>query len=73
MNEEELMEVAAGLFGVERSGLAWSSTPDDVDGWDSLNHLKFVTEIETRSGRRLSMTEIQSIQSLDDARRLIAA
>ena len=41
-------------------------TPDDVEKWDSLNHLRLITAIENRFQIRLSMSQIQSIQCLGD-------
>jgi len=39
-------------------------TPENVDKWDSLNHLRLVTALEQQFGIRLSMQDIQSMQSI---------
>jgi acyl carrier protein len=40
--------------------------PEDIDTWDSLNHLRLITEVESSFSVQLSMQQIQKIQSLSD-------
>ena len=46
---------------------------EEVEAWDSLNHLKIVSAVEEVFGVKLSMDEIQSIDGLPRLAALIAA
>ena len=48
-------------------------TPDDVALWDSLNHLRLITAVETEFGVKFSMNDIQSIDSISKLDELIEA
>jgi len=61
-----IVSIAAGSFQVDAGSLGPDSTPDDVDKWDSLAHLRLITAIEAEYGIRLTMQQIQGIQSLGD-------
>lgn len=70
--QERVKQIAAGIFQVDAASLDIGMGPDDVAGWDSLNHLRFVTEIEAAFSQRLTMEQIQKIQSLADIVRFVA-
>ena len=59
-------EIASEVFQVSVELIDMSMTPDDIDKWDSLAHLRLITAVEAEYGVRLSMQQIQSIQSLGD-------
>jgi acyl carrier protein len=46
--------------------------PDDIERWDSLNHLRLITETESAFSVRLTMSQIQQIKSLADLVRFVA-
>ena len=39
-------EVVAAVFGVERAEVDDRSSPETVEGWDSMGHLNLVLELE---------------------------
>ena len=60
----EILECDIGSFS--------SSTPfKDIDGWDSLKHLRLVVGIESNFQIQLSAEDIQKMISLVDARRIL--
>lgn len=65
--------VAAEALGVPVEQLGPHDTPETVRGWDSFGHLAFVTGLETRLDRTLTLDEIQGLMSLADAIRLVEA
>lgn len=65
--------VAAEALGVPVEQLGPDDTPETVRGWDSFGHLAFVTGLETRLDRTLTLDEIQGLKSLGDAVRLLEA
>ena len=66
MTEAELIDLAAGVFGISSADVKLDTTPNDLPQWDSLNHLHLITAFESRVGVRLSMQQIQSIAVLGD-------
>jgi len=65
--------IAAEIFQVDPESLSSSSTPDDVDKWDSLAHLRLITAVEAEYGIRLSMKQIQNLGKLGDIEVIVAA
>lgn len=52
------------IFAVPESEISPELTQDDVELWDSLNHLQLVTALEQEFGIKLSMAEIEYINSV---------
>jgi len=67
----KLVELVAEIFFLDEDEVKPDLTPDDVDLWDSLNHLRLVTAVEVEFGVKLSMKEIQSIDSISKLNELI--
>ena len=57
-------KVVAEIFEIDATEISDEMTPENVDKWDSLNHLRLVTALEQQFGIRLSMQDIQSMQSI---------
>jgi len=66
-----MREVVAQVLGVEASSLTDESSPETIDQWDSLNHLRLITAIETRFGLVLPMAAVMEIQNLGSLSRVI--
>lgn len=60
----KLTELVSELFDLDPSSINDALTPEDVDQWDSLNHLRLVTAVEQEFGIKLSTSDIESITSL---------
>ena len=48
-----------------------STTAQDVDGWDSLAHIRLVVSIEKNLGLRFSASEVSELESVGEMARLI--
>lgn len=46
--------------------LTMDSTADDVEGWDSLNHVQIIAAVEKKFGFRFSLNEIQLFKTVGD-------
>jgi acyl carrier protein len=68
---DKLRAIVSELFELDPSQIKDELTPEDVDLWDSLNHLRLVTAVEEEFQLKLSMKEIESIRSLAALRTLI--
>jgi acyl carrier protein len=71
--QERIKEIAAGVFQVDVASIDIAMGPDDVAGWDSLAHLRLVTEVEAAFSQRLTMDQIQEARSLADIARFVTA
>ena len=69
---EKVTEIVADIFELDETEVADELTPDMVDIWDSLSQLRLVTAIEQDFDIKLSMDEIESIDSVGWLKRLVA-
>jgi acyl carrier protein len=67
----KLVEIVAELFDLEPAAVDDALTPEDVELWDSMNHLRLVSAVEQEFQIKLSMQEIESIHNLGALRALI--
>jgi acyl carrier protein len=67
----KLVEIVAELFDLDAAAVHAALTPEDVELWDSMNHLRLVSAVEEEFGIKLSMQEIESIRSLGTLQALI--
>ena len=67
----KLVEIVAELFDLDLTGVHDALTPEDVELWDSMNHLRLVSAVEEEFQIKLSMQEIESIRSLGVLRALV--
>ncbi len=63
---ERIIAIAADVFGISADDVELCMTPDDIEKWDSLNHLRLITAVEREFNVRLSMGQIQGIERLGD-------
>jgi acyl carrier protein len=48
-----------------------SMTADDVDGWDSMNHIFIVVEIEKRFGIKFQAAEMEELKNVGELAALV--
>ena len=63
---EGIRKIAAEIFGLAAGDIEQAMTPDDIEKWDSLNHLRLITAVESEFDIRLSMSQIRGIECLGD-------
>lgn len=64
-------QIIAEVFEVDESSLSDDLTPETVDRWDSLNHFRLITALEQAFRIKLSMQEIQSLESIGKIREVV--
>ncbi len=64
--EERLRRVVAEVLDVSPETVTAEMSPDSVETWDSLTHLRLITAFEAEFELQLSMETIQAIQSVGD-------
>ncbi|NGX16859.1 acyl carrier protein [Wenzhouxiangella sp. XN24] len=65
-NFQALATIIGEVMSIDPDKVAPETTADDVDSWDSLNHLRLITAVEERFQIRLSMMEIMGLECVGD-------
>lgn len=70
--EDRLKQVFCDVFDMDEGEVTGDSSPESVALWDSLNHLKMITEIETVFAIRLTMKEVRSMTTFRKVQDIVA-
>ena len=62
----EVISILSDLFNVSPEELGPESSQDTVEGWDSLQHINIVLDVEQRFNITLSPTEIEEMLTVQD-------
>jgi acyl carrier protein len=62
--ETRVIEIAADVFGVAPSALEMTSTPDDLEEWDSFAQLNLLVALEDEYGIRFEPDDLGQLGSL---------
>ena len=68
---EELIPIFRNVLDDDEIIITSSTTAQDIDGWDSLAHLRLIVAIEKHFGFRFSAAEIYEIDSVGEIADLI--
>ncbi len=73
MNEiyERLNEVFRDFFDDEDIDLDEETTADDIDDWDSLNHITLMAAVEDEFGIRFTMGEVSGMRNVGEMAEII--
>ncbi|MBQ8614664.1 MAG: acyl carrier protein [Ruminiclostridium sp.] len=73
MNEiyERLNEVFRDFFDDEDIDLDEETTADDIDDWDSLNHITLMAAVEDEFGIRFTMGEVSGMKNVGEMAEII--
>jgi acyl carrier protein len=63
---EELLAIVSDVFGVDAALVTPDLHRDDVANWDSLGHLRLITELEDRLGVSIPIEDFAKIQTVGD-------
>ncbi len=69
--DERLDKIIIEVLDLDDGELSDELTPESAEYWDSLSHLRLVTAVEQAFSIKLSMEEIQSIESVADLRAVV--
>ncbi len=67
---ERLTELFRELFADDSIALRPEMTAEDIEGWDSFNHLSIIVAVETRFGVKMKTAEIEKLSNVGE---LVAA
>ena len=59
-----MTEIFRELFADDYIVLTPETTADDIDGWDSFNHISVIVAVETRLGVKMTTSEIEGLSNV---------
>lgn len=61
---ERIIEIASGVFHVNRTSLTYASSPESIEGWDSFTHLNLILAVEDALEVRIATSQIAAIRDI---------
>ena len=61
---DELLDLISRELDLDPGEIGPDSTMDEVDGWDSLGHLRLCMAVEARYGMRIPMEDVPELGSV---------
>ena len=68
---KRLTAVFRDVFDDPSLGISDSTTADDIDDWDSVNHITLIAAVETEFAISLSTREVKNLGNVGDFMKLI--
>ena len=68
-----LDEVFQDVFDDESIHVTPETTADDIEDWDSLEHINLVVAVENKFGIKFKMSEVVSFRNVGEMAEVIAA
>ena len=62
---ETLRRITGDILGLSPESLQPDSSPENIEGWDSVQHLNLVLAIEEHFGVQIEPEEFEKISSLE--------
>lgn len=66
-----LKKAAANAFNMDIQKISMNDDSTSIDGWDSMGHLNFVTNIEEELGIKFSTAEMMTMNSLESSKKIL--
>jgi acyl carrier protein len=60
----QLTELFRELFADDSIALTPETTANDIEGWDSFNHISVIVAVETRFGVKMTTSEIEHLANV---------
>jgi len=70
---DEVRRIAADVFGKDVNLLGADSSPEQVETWDSVQHLTLVLALEVKYGIEFGPEEMERMKTLGDIADLVAS
>lgn len=76
MSKEEIFkglnEVFCDIFDDEEIILSETTTADDIEDWDSLEHINLIVAVEKKFNMKFNMNEVTSMKNVGEMVNIIA-
>lgn len=70
---EKLNEVFRDVFDDEGITIDEETTANDIEGWDSLEHINLLVAVEDAFGMKFSMGEVNAMKNVGEMADIIAS
>ena len=70
---QNLTPIFRDVFDIPDLEIKPSMTADDVDGWDSVNHITLIVQTEQKFGIKFQTAELEDLRNVGEFVRLIAS
>ncbi len=70
---EQLNEVFRDVFDDETITVNESTTADDIEDWDSLEHINLIAAVEQQFGMKFNMGQVVSMKNVGEMADIILA
>ena len=64
--KEKVIQVLVNVFQVSPSKISTKTTSDDVEKWDSMNHINMILVLEQEFGIRYDEEQVVSMLSVEE-------
>ena len=64
--QEKVMQVMVNIFQVSPDKISTKTTSDDIEKWDSLNHINMIQALEQEFGIRYDQEQMVSMLSVEE-------
>ena len=64
--QEKVIQVLVNIFQVSPEKISTKTTSDDVEKWDSLNHINMILALEQELGIRYDQEQVVSMLSVGE-------
>jgi len=71
--DRRIAEVFSEVFQVPPEQVTDSLSPQDVTGWDSLGHVRLVTQLQEQFGVEFDVDEIMRMENVAEIKKILAA
>jgi acyl carrier protein len=68
---QQLTDLFRDLFDLPELELTRATSADDIDEWDSVNHVMLVVQVEREFGVKFHTAEIEELKNVGDLATLI--
>ncbi len=76
MTKEEIFErlnnVFRDVFDDEEITVDENTTSDDIEDWDSLEHINLIVAVESEFGMKFNMNEVTTMKNVGDMAKIIS-
>ena len=63
---KKLQDIFKDLLEDEDIGLSYKTTSNDIEGWDSINHIILIVEIEKEFNFKFKLEEMRSFKNIGE-------
>lgn len=64
-------QIVSEIFSLPEAEIGDNLTNQDISGWDSMNYIMLIAELEKNFDISFSMDEVMSIQTIGDIRSIV--